>query len=705
MAPPRSLAIEFAIDSFRNEMADRARNAFQQFNRAASRVRSFGSRSLRKKRELLVTTEVLVDAMIPVLAHVKEVAEEKLSLRKRVATWLASRVTTAHIYVPPRSLSIAFFVAMLVLLTLPFGVIHVYRDVKVRQAEFRERKIVMVALSDQVSTSLRTGDLEGALSALHALEESVQAAADAVDASGIFKYAPPLYQTQKALQSAVAALGQGRVALAGIQRFPWNKDVFIATTKTLDAAERTAWYVDRTRLGIDTGPAKSYIRLAKDNLMLAQAFLGQQDSRYLVVFQNENEIRPTGGFMGSFAVLTLKDGAWSIEMPSQGSYALQGWLTTAVRAPRPLSLINPRFEFQDVNWFPDFPTTAKKIMSFYEDGGGSSVDGVIAVNSSFLNDVLALAGPLDVKEISPVALKNGTVVEALEKAIARDRATTAPKAVMGGLLDALATRFQSGAVAPIAAARLAAIGLSEKKIQLYFRDDSNQSAAARLGFDGGIPRSGDTDFFMLVSANVAGGKTDGSIHDVVGYKVSVGENGEMVAHVTLTRTHEGLRGDVLRGGRNVSYVRLYAPLGSEFLGANGFSKAPSWRFENPESTLVPDEDVRASELTEKIDTNSGTIIATESGKQVFGNWFILDPGEVKTVQLRYLLPSRITKDIQNNYALMVAKQSGRTTDFHFTMNAPGFAIFAADSQETSREGYAMKRALTTDSITRLVLTP
>lgn len=703
--PPPSLAIEVAFENMRARIHKRVHdNTIHAVRQFVQNLRAIPFR--RRSKAVLADIEARVEKTAPiVIAAIEHVVEERIPVRKRIATWLAGRVTTSHVHMPPRRLSIVFFVAMLVFMLLPVGVIKVYQDVRIQKAQLHEQKVLMVALTDTVRDAFTRGDFQAAGDALRTLEDALGLVERSMNAWGPLRYVPPFYQTRQGVESAREAVGQSVAVLSGVQQFPWKQDVFAAATNALDAADRAAHHVGQARIGVETTAIRGYIRLLKDAVTLAHVFLGGEEGRYLVVFQNENELRPTGGFMGSFAVLTLRDGGWSIEMPSQGSYALQGWQTKSVRAPKQLSLINPRFEFQDVNWFPDFPTTAEKIMDFYQAGGGSSVDGVIAVNSSLLDDVLTLTGPIEVPEINGAPLKNGTIVESLQKAIARDRATNAPKAVLGGLLNALATQFQSGAVKPLPFGQIVLSALPEKKIQMYFKDAQKQAAAHRLGFDGALPRIWDKDFFMMVSASVAGGKTDGAIHDAVDYRVAVEENGSLIARVSVTRTHQGLRGDALRGVRNTSYVRFYVPRGAEFLGATGFSPAPSWRFEDPAASLVPDQDIRSVELTERTDTKSGTIIAEEQGKTVFGNWVMIDPGQVKTIELTYRLPHRIARDTATHYALMAAKQSGRNMVFRFALYAPGLRVISLPDGEVRHEGYSEKTILATDQITRLELTP
>ena len=99
---------------------------------------------------------------------------------------------------------------------------------------------------------------------------------------------------------------------------------------------------------------------------ILRIFAKDQLRRYLVVFQNNTELRATGGFIGSFALVDFANGKIKhIEIPTGGPYDLAGSLRETVMSPQPLHIVNPIWQFQDANWFPDFPTSAKKIMWFY----------------------------------------------------------------------------------------------------------------------------------------------------------------------------------------------------------------------------------------------------------------------------------------------------------------------------------------------------
>jgi len=97
------------------------------------------------------------------------------------------------------------------------------------------------------------------------------------------------------------------------------------------------------------------------------SFLGAaSDKRYLLVFQNNTEMRASGGFIGSYALVDFSNCKLkNIEAPGGGSYDVEAGMLDKIIAPHPLQLIAPQWYFWDANWWADWPTSANKLMWFY----------------------------------------------------------------------------------------------------------------------------------------------------------------------------------------------------------------------------------------------------------------------------------------------------------------------------------------------------
>src|SRR3990167_2251748 len=266
----------------------------------------------------------------------------------------------------------------------------------------------------------------------------------------------------------------------------------------------------RVQLPALTSAAKEFHKRAP---ALTQMLGGEEPRNYLVVFQNNTELRPTGGFVGSYGELTLTRGRVArLHLPEGGSYDLQGTLRTTQAAPHPLRLLNPRWEFQDANWSPDFPTSARQMLEFYEAAGGATADGVIAINATWVAGLLDIVGQVDMPEYQKTLNAENFLFET-QKAVEVDYGKTKnrPKTFLADLAPNLLARALEGDEQTLLKAlEYAANGLAQKDLQVYMRDHALQKQTLELGWGGELAWT-PNDYLMIVDSNLGGGKTDGVI--------------------------------------------------------------------------------------------------------------------------------------------------------------------------------------------------
>ena len=411
---------------------------------------------------------------------------------------------------------------------------------------------------------------------------------------------------------------------------------------------------------------------------------GHEDKRYLFVFQNNSELRASGGFIGSFALVDLSDGKIkNMEVPGGGSYDTEGGLRDFIIAPEPLHLVNPLWHFWDANWWPDFKKTAQKLMWFYERSGGPSVDGVISLTPTVLENLLELIGPIDMSDEYGLIIDSDNFwIETQSLAEQKEDVTNTPKKIIGDLMDKifeeLPRRIDKDNIFDFTKVILET--LNEKQILFYFEDDELQNKAREYSWSGEI-KDTISDYLMVVNTNIAGAKSDRVIKQKISHNVEIRESGEIYDTVVVERKHEGVEGELFTGERNNSWMRFYVPLGSELIKAQGFWPIDESLFEKPEDTWDIDPDLIA-EREAYIDTDSWTKIYAESGKTVFANWAWVNPGESVTVSIKYKLPFKIDfeedakegifekiisifsgdKNKLAPYSLMIQKQAGTSGD-------------------------------------------
>jgi len=409
-----------------------------------------------------------------------------------------------------------------------------------------------------------------------------------------------------------------------------------------------------------------------------QGFLATDGStrRYLFAFQNTNELRPTGGFLGSVAIVEVTNGAITkIEVPSGGIYDLSGQTGLRYIAPQPLQLVQANWNLQDANWFPDFPTSAKKILAFYASTGQPPVDGIVAVTPAVLQSFLELTGPVEVPEVGLTFTADNFVAEVqrnIKEAEKKDY--TKPKLVLGYLAPKILARAFTLKQDQL----WQLLGklqehLVSRDVQFYFSDASQQQRNVNLGW-AGVLRNNPKDFLHINRANLGGGKTDAAIEEVDSHAVTVAADGTLTATVTVIRKHNGIPHDPFTGDRNVAYLRFYVPPGSALLNASGFERIDPKRFRAPSPDYLPDPDVAALENGSTIDENSGTRVSLEAGHTVFGNWLGVAPGEVVKATITYTLPFKLNVgglfNRTDTYSLLAQMQPGTHPGFTSTLTLP-----------------------------------
>lgn len=388
--------------------------------------------------------------------------------------------------------------------------------------------------------------------------------------------------------------------------------------------------------------------------------LGQKRAqRYLLLFQNNNEIRATGGFIGSYGFLDLDEGQIK-KLEIDEIYNPDGQLLAKISPPPPIRFTNTRWQTRDANWFPDFPTSAQKIAWFLEKAGKPSPDGVIALTPQVMVELLKITGPIPMPEYgTTISADNFVVQTQKEVELEYDRTLNRPKKFLADLAPKVLNKMLSTEKPEwLSLLNIFSRMLEEKHLLFYFFDPNLQRFAENQGWAGEI-KNASQDYLEVVNTNINGGKTDGMIEETINLESQINTDGSLVNTVEITRKHTGT--NEWPSINNIDYLRLYVPKGSTLISASGFAKVnlPPLSYEE----MQYEKDPLLSEIlkTSKKDEASGTIITQEFGKTCFGNWVAVKPQEEVTVRFQYKLPFPIRPQILNNiekYTLLVQKQAG-----------------------------------------------
>lgn len=380
------------------------------------------------------------------------------------------------------------------------------------------------------------------------------------------------------------------------------------------------------------------------------AFAGLgEDKQWMVLFLNNTEIRPGGGFMGMYGLIQMSDG--SIEqMYIDDTYAIDQLVedtTYQVAAPEPLQefVDVDKWYFRDANWSPDFAQSSQDAITLLRQEFGvidqpvPQIDGVLGITPTFIENLLEEIGPMTVEGI---VFDAETFTETLEYEVEvnfvnRGIAFENRKVIVSDLLDAILEKLYD---LPIddwpALFSVIHDGFINKQIAMYASDEEVQEVFEDAGWSGEVDMGRADDVLMVVDANMGALKTDHAIEREISYQIDPDENG-YVATVSITYHHDGTFD--YRTSRYRTYTRVYAPLGSEFVSLEGSLQNDP--LHNP--SLEPDDVTELEEL----------------GLVSFGAFISIEPGESGTLSFTYRLPDAVAEAVDAGvYQLQIIKQLG-----------------------------------------------
>lgn len=403
-----------------------------------------------------------------------------------------------------------------------------------------------------------------------------------------------------------------------------------------------------------------------DNSQIFTDVLGGNGPRkYLFLFQNNQEMRATGGFIGTYGVLDIFNGNVR-RFFIDGIYNPDGQLREKVIPPSPIQKISAAWSLHDSNWFPDFPKSAEKAAWFYEKTGGPTVDGVITMTPTVMQKMLEITGPIELPEYG-VTVDKDNFIEKIqyEVEVDYDKELNKPKQILADLapkiLDKLFNVRNFSDI--VRTMNVLSESLDEKQILIYSKNYEIEKVLSKQGWSGEILDT-QKDYVSVVNTNINGYKTDGVVDEKIEHRAEIQPDGSVIDTLTVTRHHNGGNLEHEWWNKvNADYMRVYVPQGSVLLSAEGQTREyDSPPLDYAALAFKKDPQVRMEEDSLEIDEESGTRIYTDSGKTVFANWTYVSPQETVTIKYRYLLPFKLVMDGKNKpadvYSLLAQKQSG-----------------------------------------------
>lgn len=406
----------------------------------------------------------------------------------------------------------------------------------------------------------------------------------------------------------------------------------------------------------------AYISESKPLLESAPYLLGMEEDRnYLVLFQNDKELRPTGGFLTAYSIMKVSkakfepvtsDDIYNLDAKYKPSFEAPEAVVDLIKGPYVLS---KNIRLRDMNYNPDFKTSMEMFTEEAQKVGMDGIDGIIAVDTQLLVNLLEALGEIGVPGFGNYSSKTDPrcncpqVVYELEsfadiegpiiwdpltgKIILRPPNSDNRKKIIGPLMNSILANAmaQPKEKMPMLLDSIFK-SVIEKHVLFYLYDETAQKAVEGFGIAGRIDQDYTGDYLHISDSNLGGRKSNLYVKQEVEQEIAVNKDGAIQKTVTITyknpEKHDGWLNSVLP-----NWVRIYVPQGSTLVDVEGLQKQYN--------------------------------AYDESSKTVFSGYFSLRPEGVSKVTFSYTLPFKKSDD----FRMLIQKQPGTDAPLYVVRSA------------------------------------
>ena len=413
-----------------------------------------------------------------------------------------------------------------------------------------------------------------------------------------------------------------------------------------------------------TGEGVRFVNEASPLIKILPSLLGEpKEKRYLILFQNDKELRATGGFITAYAIFRIDKGVIHVDKSSD-IYNLDNTIFGKPKAPEPIANYLPNvsvLHLRDSNLSPDFVKSMETFNSLYNRVPSKvDVDGIIALDTNVLVSTIKI---LD-DQVYASGIKFTTeqdkrcdcaqVIYALESLISTPKsldlrvtslqaAQAQRKDIIGALLYAIMDKALKSSPklywGPLFQDFLKQI--EEKHVMFYIYNVDAQKGIESLNPAGRI-KDFEGDYLHINETNFGGAKSNLFVKESIRNEFEIEKDGAIKKIVTINYKNPYPpsdcnleRGNLCLNAVLRNWARIYVPKGSKLIDSAG------------------------SEV--KIKTYE------ELGKTVFEGFLTVRPKGAATFKISYDLPFKVGSDI---LPYLIQKQPG-TYDNEYTIVVNG----------------------------------
>ena len=374
-----------------------------------------------------------------------------------------------------------------------------------------------------------------------------------------------------------------------------------------------------------------------------------ENKTYLLMFANNMELRPGGGFIGSFALVTVKNYA-VVDIQIYDVYDADGQLTDHVSPPNAIAkyLNQPNWFFRDSAFSPDFYQNYQKAKFFLDNEMGiDNLDGGILLTTSAIQNLLQATGDLDIPDFQETVNKDNFYLKAQLYAESEFfPGSQQKKRFLGSVMNQLILTIAD--TSPLKLFEMVKKSLDEKQMVIYVDNPQVQQSFDELYWSGRTlsPTCSQNnqgncivDFLFPFDANLGVNKANFYITRPIALATSISEDGT-ISHVLTLKYKNNSFADVFPGGRYKNYLQILLPLHSTV------------RKITQNNTLVEEFDQRDEEY------------------KIIGFLSEVPPQSESEIKIEYFLFQKFSRG-SGTYQLVLQKQIGSpNSDFQLNIKLP-----------------------------------
>lgn len=424
---------------------------------------------------------------------------------------------------------------------------------------------------------------------------------------------------------------------------------------------------------------------------------------YLVLLQNNTELRPGGGFIGNFAQVEFDEGKLQ-NITVEDIYTIDGQLQEKIEPPKELSqkLGLGRLYLRDSNWSGDFAINAKTARDLFKKETGRDVDGVVATDLTLVQSILTKIGPIKLSDYNEeIGADNLFERGEYHSEVGFFPGSTQKRDFFAALSRTLINRLLSEKNTANIPALIETIrqGLREKHLMATFDNPTLSTYVATHGWDQPLPQrtanpaddTGQTrDFLGLVEANLGANKVNRFLERKISYEMTVGRDADLLAKLTIAYTNNSAA-ETWPGGKYVNFLRVYAPFAA---GLEDFKLSIP-----PQVPAEPKPVKQPSAREDNVIDKNDVEVTLQGNLTVFVTFVEVPVSSTQVVTFTYRIPKNIKLETAPTYHLYIQKQAGTGADpLEFKFNLPSYLLVKSVNGDQKYQGQ-QNLSITTDLAT------